>query len=104
MSTDREGVLGNQRGYHCGKPEGCGAVRLYMVKRWVRIPDGTKVRFLKDGREGIPDGMTELVVGPGRNPDSRTQYRSNAGDPDRTLAIGDDLLLRTDEDGVVIMV
>jgi len=48
--------------------------------------------------------MTELVVGPGRNPDSRTQYRSNAGDPDLTLAIGDDLLLRTDEDGVVIIV
>jgi hypothetical protein len=46
----------------------------------------------------------ELVVGSGRNPDSRTQSRSNAGDPDRTLAIEDNLLVRTDEDGVVIMV
>ena len=45
-----------------------------------------------------------MVVGPGRNHDSRTQYRGNAGDPDRTLAIKDDLLVRTDEDGVVIMV
>ena len=69
-----------------------------------RIPDGTKVRFRKDGREGFTDGLTELVVGPGCNPDSRTQYRSNVGDPDRTLAIEGDLLVLTDEDGVVIMI
>ena len=69
-----------------------------------RVPVGTKVRFLKDGREGITDGLTELVVGPARNPDSRTQYRSNVGDPDRTLALEGDLLVLTDEDGVVIMV
>jgi len=74
---------------------------LHTVKRWVRIPDGTKVRFREDRREGIIDGLTELVVGPGRNPDSRTQYRINVGDPDRTLAIEDDLLVLTDE---VIMV
>jgi hypothetical protein len=80
-------------------PEG-----LQAVKRWVRIPDGTKVRFRVDGREGIIDGLTELVVGPGRNPDSRTQYRVNVGDPDRTLAIEDDLLVLTDADGVVLMV
>jgi len=48
--------------------------------------------------------MMESVVGPGRNPDSRAQYRSNAGGPDRTLALEDDLLVRTDEDGVVIIV
>ena len=74
---------------------------LHTVKRWVRIPNGTKVRFREDRREGIIDGLTELVVGPGRNPDSRTQYRINVGDPDRTLAIEDDLLVLTDE---VIMV
>ena len=74
---------------------------LHTVKRWVRIPDGTKVRFREDRREGIIDGLTELVVGPGRNPDSRTQYRINVGDPDRTLAIEDDFLVLTDE---VIMV
>ena len=77
---------------------------LQPVKRWVRIPDGTKVRFREDGREGGIDGLTELVVGPGRNPDSRTQYRVNVGDPDRALAIEDDLLVLTDEDGVVLIV
>lgn len=80
------------------------AEAVQAVKRWVRIPDGTKVRFREDGREGIIDGLTELVVGSGRNPDSRTQYRVNVGDPDRTLAIEDDLLVLTDEDGVVLMV
>ena len=73
-------------------------------KKWVRIPDGTKVRFREDGREGIIDGLTELVVGPGRNPDSRTQYRINVGDPDRILAIEDDLIVLTDADGIVLMV
>ena len=80
------------------------AERLQTVKRWVRIPDGTKVRLREDGREGVIDGLTELVVGLGRNPDSRTQYRINVGDPDRTLAIEDDLLVLTDADGVVLMV
>ena len=73
-------------------------------KKWVRIPDGTKVRFREDGREGIIDGLTELVVGPGRNPDGRTQYRINVGDPDRILAIEDDLIVLTDADGIVLMV
>jgi hypothetical protein len=63
-----------------------------------------KVRLREDGREEIIDGPTELVVGPSRNPDSRTQYRINVGDPDRTLAIEDDRLVLTDEDGVVLMV
>jgi hypothetical protein len=44
---------------------------LYTGNRWVRIPDGTKVRFREDGREGIIDGLMQLVVGPGTNPDSR---------------------------------
>jgi len=70
----------------------------------VRIPGGTKVRFRENGREGIIGGLTELVVGAGRNPYSRTQYRINVGDPDRTLAIEDDLLVLTDVDGVLLMV
>ena len=37
---------------------------LHTVKSWVRIPDGTKVRFLEDGREGLIDGLTELIVDP----------------------------------------
>jgi hypothetical protein len=57
----------------------------------------SKVRLREDRREGIIDGLTELVVGPGRNQDSRTQYRINVGDPDRTLAIEDELLVLTDE-------
>lgn len=53
------------------------AEALQPAKRWVRIPDGTKGSFRGDGRDGIIDGLTELVVDPGRNPDGRTQYRIN---------------------------
>jgi hypothetical protein len=70
----------------------------------VRISDGTKVRFREGGHEGTIDGLTELVVGPGRNPDNRTQYRINLGEFDRTLAIEHDLLVLTDADGVALMV
>jgi hypothetical protein len=35
---------------------------LHRVKKWVRIPDGTKVMFRDDGREGIIDGLTELAL------------------------------------------
>lgn len=72
--------------------------------RWVRIPDGTKVRLRENGQEGVVDGLTELVSGPGRNPDGRTQYRINLGDQARTLVIEDDLLVLIDADGVVMMV
>ena len=54
--------------------------------------------------EGTIDGLTELVVGPGHNPDNRTQYRINLGEFDRTLAIEHDLLVLTDSDGVALMV
>ena len=43
-----------------------------------------------------------IGLGSGRNPDSRTQYRINVRDPDRTLAIEDDLLVLTDADGAVL--
>lgn len=71
--------------------------------RWVRIPDGTRVRYRANGREGYVDGLTELVAGPQRNPDGRTQYRVNVGDPDRSLAVEDELLIVTDSSGVVLM-
>lgn len=77
---------------------------LHIGKRWVRIQDGTKVRFCEDGREGFIDGLTELVVGSCRNPDSRTRYRITVGDPDPTLAIEDDQLVLTDADGIVLKV
>jgi hypothetical protein len=71
---------------------------------WIRIPDGTRVRLRENGQEGVVDGLTELVTGPGRNPDGRTQYRINLGDQARTLVIEDDLLVLIDGDGTVLMV
>lgn len=74
------------------------------AKPWVRIPDGIKVRHRSDGYEGYIDGLTEIVTGPRRNPDGRTQYRLNVGAPDRLLAVEEDLLILTDKEGLVIMV
>lgn len=71
---------------------------------WVRIPDGTRVRLKTDQQEGVVDGLTELVHGPGRNPDGRTQYRVNLGDQARTLVVEDDLLVLVDAEGVALMV
>jgi len=48
------------------------------AKPWTRFPNGTKVRLLEGGQEGLIDGMTELVVGPGRNPDGRTRCNRTA--------------------------
>jgi len=73
------------------------------AKPWTRFPNGTKVRLLEGGQEGLIDGMTELVVGPGRNPDGRTQYRLNVGDQSRLLAGRDDLALLTDNQGLVLI-
>ena len=46
--------------------------------------------------EGIIGGLTKLVIGPGRNPDSRTKYRINVG--------GQDLLVLTDVNGGALIV
>ena len=73
-------------------------------KNWVRIPDGTKVRLEEGGQEGVIEGLTELVVGPGRNPDGRTQYRLNVGDPARMLVSQERLQILTDAEGLVLMV
>lgn len=72
-------------------------------KTWIRIPDGTKVRLSEGGQEGVIDGLTELVVGGDRNPDGRTQYRLNVGDPSRMLAAEAALLVITDAEGIVLM-
>ena len=69
----------------------------------MRIPNGTKVRLLEGGQEGIIDGLTELVVGPDRNPDGRTQYRLNVGDRSRLLVGHGALALLTDKDGLVLI-
>jgi hypothetical protein len=73
-------------------------------KPWTRFPNGTKVRLLEGGQEGIIDGLTELVVGPGRNPDGRTQYRLNVGDGSRMLAGQGELTVLTDNEGLVLIV
>ena len=72
-------------------------------KPWTRFPNGTKVRLLEGGQEGLIDGMTELVVGPSRNPDGRTQYRLNVGDRNRMLAGQGDLAVLTDKEGLVLI-
>ncbi len=70
---------------------------------WVRIPDGTKVRHRHSNLEGFIDGLTEIVSGPSRNPDRRTQYRVNVGTDTRTLLAEDELALLLDKEGLVIM-
>lgn len=72
-------------------------------KTWMRIPDGTMVRVMQGGQEGTIDGLTELVVGSGRNPDGRTQYRIKVGVGARVLMPEEGLLVLTDTDGLVLM-
>lgn len=79
------------------------AVSMQPAKNWVRIPDGTRVRLREGRQEGVIDGLTELVVGPGRNPDGRTQYRLNLGDQARLLVAEDELLVLTDAEGLVLI-
>lgn len=74
-----------------------------QIKAWVRIPDGIKVRHRYQGHDGIIDGLTEIVVGPQRNPDGRTQYRLNIGAPGRQLVTEDDLCILIDVENLVIM-
>ena len=59
--------------------------------RWIRIPDGTKVRHRSEAYEGAIDGLTEIVSGSERNPDGKTQYRVNVGDSTRLLVSEDHL-------------
>jgi hypothetical protein len=73
------------------------------ARKWLRIPDGTKVRCRLEGYEGAIDGLTEIVHGSDLNPDGRTQYRVDVGTPHRKLAAEQDLLILADNDGLVIM-
>ncbi len=72
-------------------------------RTWVRIPDGTRVKHRHEGHEGFIDGLTELVTGPDRNPDGKTQYRMNIGAPTRRLVTENDLYVLLDRDDLVIM-
>lgn len=80
-----------------------GLVNQRTTKSWRRIPDGIRVRLREGNREGVIDGLTELVIGQARNPDGRTQYRVNLGDPGRMLVAEDALLIVTDAEGLVSM-
>ena len=51
--------------------------------------------------DGLITGLTALVVGPGRNRDTRAQYRIVVGASDSIRAIEDDLLVLTDAGDVV---
>jgi hypothetical protein len=78
--------------------------RPQLAASWVRIPDGTRVRHRHEGHDGFIDGLTELVAGPGRNPDGKTQYRINIGTPARQLVTEDDLCILLGADNLVMMV
>jgi hypothetical protein len=73
------------------------------VERWVRIPDGTKVRHRSEAYEGVIDGLTEIVSGSERNPDGKTQYRVNVGDSTRLLVSEDHLNILVDSKNMVLL-
>jgi hypothetical protein len=69
-----------------------------------RIPDGTKVKPRGDVREGVIDGVTEIVDGGLMNADSKTQYRIRMTGTAEVKLVGDlDLLFMVDRDGLVVM-
>jgi len=71
--------------------------------RWVRIPDGTKVRHRSEAYDGVIDGLTEIVSGSERNPDGKTQYRINVGDNARLLVSEDHLNILLDNKNLVLL-
>ena len=74
-----------------------------LASSWRRIPDGIKVKHCHEGQEGFIDGTTELVIGPNRNPDGKTQYRMNVGAGARQLVAEGDLCILLDAQNLVIM-
>jgi hypothetical protein len=73
------------------------------VERWVRIPDGTRVRHRSEPYEGIIDGLTEIVSGSDRNPDGKTQYRVKVGDGTRLLVSENHLNILLDNKQMVLL-
>lgn len=76
---------------------------LKTPKMWLPIPNGTRVKLRTETLEGVIDGLTELVTGPDRNPDGRTQYRINVGVPTRHLVAEDNLTILLGGDDLVVM-
>lgn len=73
------------------------------VERWIRIPDGTKVRHRSEPYEGIIDGLTEIVSGSDRNPDGKTQYRVKVPDGTRLLVSENHLNILLDNNNLVLL-
>jgi len=85
-----------------GKSTGSGH-REVAMREWVRIPDKTTVRHRLEDHQGAVDGLTEIVTGPKRNPDGRTQYRIDVGQPQRLLAAEEDLVILLDDEDLIMM-
>lgn len=75
----------------------------HHASSWVRIPNGTKVRHRHESYDGVVDGLTEIVEGPQRNPDGKTQYRINIGPGSRQLVSEDNLSILLDSENLVII-
>ena len=86
-----------------GKPSQPNPTSTTTPPTWVRIPDGTRVRHRQEAYEGFIDGLTEIVTGPHRNPDGRTQYRINIGGTTRLLVTEDNLSILLDKENLVII-
>jgi hypothetical protein len=71
--------------------------------RWVRIPDGTKVRHRSEAYDGVIDGLTEIVSGTERNPDGKTQYRVKMADSTRMLVSEHHLNILIDKKNLVLV-
>jgi len=85
-----------------GKSTGSGH-REVAMREWVRIPDKTTVRHRLEDHQGAVDGLTEIVTGSKRNPDGRTQYRIDVGQPQRLLAAEEDLVILLDDEDLIMM-
>jgi hypothetical protein len=77
--------------------------RPLAASTWVRIPNGTKVRHRRDAYVGQIDGLTEIVEGPERNPDGKTQYRVNMGGGVRQLVAEEHLDILLDDANLVMI-
>lgn len=71
--------------------------------RWVRIPDGTSVRHRLEAYDGVIDGLTEIVSGPERNPDGKSQYRVKIADNTRILVSENHLNILIDKKNLVLV-
>lgn len=71
--------------------------------RWVRIPDGTRVRHRSEAYDGVIDGLTEIVSGTERNPDGKTQYRVKMADSTRVLVSENQLNILLDKKNLVLV-